>query len=198
MIEDLTMNWLARYAGIGDCFAFDGVDYTDPDGIPRVGSTADTLNAFFVAHLIGKDDVTIISDTNYSQLKIVNKNQDITLEDVGYVYSIENYCYIDCLEIVCPNVCIDFDLYSQRCENDECIIDELLETNSLSCGYDPCEGVECPDFCEGTTRYYNGICDPETGECIYDVEETSKESSFPWWTLGFLLLLGNDDKDEKK
>jgi len=70
-----------------------------------------------------------------------------------------------------------------------------------------CENVICDEFCDGTTRYYNGICNPETGECLYDVEENSedcgyippdepKTSSFPWWMLGFLLLLRNDD-DEK-
>jgi len=132
-IENLTINWLSRYAGIGDCFSNIGVNYNDPDGVSRTGSTADVLNAFFVAHLIGKDSAIIISETDYTHLKIINKNQDINLEDVGYVYSIEDYCYIDCLEIECKNICIGVDLYSQLCKNDTCITDALIESNSPQC-----------------------------------------------------------------
>ena len=198
-IENLTINWLSRYAGIDDCFAQEGINYNDPDGIARIGSTADVLNAFFVAHLIGKDDVIIISNTNYSQLKNINKNQDINLDDVGTVYEIENYCYIDCLEVICPNVCDGYDLYSQICVDGVCETDSLIESNSPSCGYvppDPCEGIECPDFCDGTTRYFNGVC--VDGECTYDVEEKSvdcgyiesiEKSSFPWWFLGLIAIL---------
>ena len=35
---------------------------------------------------------------------------------------------------------------------------------------DPCEGELCGDKCVGSTRYYNGECDPNTGECIYQTE----------------------------
>lgn len=140
-IENITINWLARHAGIGDCFAFDGVNYNDPDGMPRIGSTADVLNAFYVAHLVGKDDVTIISGTNYTQLKVINKDQDINLDDVGTVYDITDYCYIDCLEIVCDNICVEVDLYSQKCNplTGICETDQLIEANSLSCDYVPPE-----------------------------------------------------------
>ena len=207
-IENLTINWLSRYAGINDCFAFDAVNYNDPDGIPRIGSTADVLNAFFVAHLIGKDNINIISETNYSQLKVVNKNQDITLDDVSYVYSITDYCYIDCLEITCPNICIDYDLYSQKCENDTCSIDQLIETNNVNiCGYDPCIGIVCEPFCDGFD-YYTSEC--INGECIDVLVETNsvehcgyeppiepKKAATPWWLLGFLLLLKGDDDDKK-
>lgn len=71
-----------------------------------------------------------------------------------------------------------------------------------------CVGITCPDFCDFDThtRYYNGSCDPATGECVYDIEENavvcgydpSNETSgmsFPWWTLGFLFFLErNGDK----
>ena len=206
-VENLTVNWLSRYAGIEDCFAFDGVNYSDPDGISRIGSTADVFNAFFVAHLIGKDDVIIISETNYTQLKAINKNHDINLDDVGYVYSITDYCYIDCLEITCLNKCVEKDLYTQGCKDDACFLDTLIETNSTECGYDPCEGKICEPFCEGFD-YYTSECDPLTGECVNTlleinsvehcgyIPEEPKKSSTPWWMLGFLLLLKRDDKDK--
>jgi len=41
-----------------------------------------------------------------------------------------------------------------------------------------CENVICDDICDGTTRYYNGICDPETGECLYAFEENSIDCGY--------------------
>ena len=207
-IENLTINWLARYAGINDCFSQNNVNYIDPDGIPRIGSTADVVNAFYVAHLIGKDDVIIISNTNYSQIKVINKNQDITLKDLGTVYAIENYCYIDCLEVVCENICIGTDLYSQKCVNGECITDQLIEQNSLSCGYippDPCENVICENICIGTDLYSQKCVN---GECITDqlLESNSlscsfeKVSKFPFFLGlgGVLVWLLSQDKENNK
>lgn len=191
-IEDLTINWLSRHAGIEDCFSNTGINYNDPDGIPRTGSTADVLNAFFVAHLIGKDTSIIISNTDYSQLKIVNKNQDINLDDVGYVYSIIDYCYIDCLDIECGNVCVGSDLYSQRCEDDTCYVDKLIESNSPTCVTDHCEGVVCEIVCDGYDLWSQKCVD---GDCIPDqlIESNSEtcgydyDSSKPW--LYLLLML---------
>lgn len=86
MITISLKNWLAANAGVGSCFAATGINYTDPDGIARTGSTGDVLNAFVVAHLVGKDAVIIIAGTNYTQLKVINEGNDATIEDVGFVY----------------------------------------------------------------------------------------------------------------
>jgi len=44
-----------------------------------------------------------------------------------------------------------------KCQNGQCI-------------QDPCEYVTCPDKCQNSVRYYNGYCDPSTGECVYQTE----------------------------
>ena len=40
-----------------------------------------------------------------------------------------------CKNVICNNICIETDLYSQKCTNGECVPDQLLEKNSPSCGY---------------------------------------------------------------
>ena len=86
MLTTTTKEWLAKSAGISSCFASSGVSYKDPDGVSRTGGTGDVLNAFVVAHMIGKDYVVIISGTHYSSLKSKNSNQDINIDDVSWVY----------------------------------------------------------------------------------------------------------------
>lgn len=86
-LNDNCKNWLADNAGTNHCYAQTGIAYTDPDGIERTGGTGDVANAFYVAHLIGKDTVIIIADTNYSQLKIINESVDLDLDDVRWVYN---------------------------------------------------------------------------------------------------------------
>lgn len=87
MITDELKDWLAVNAGIGGCYSPGSINYTDPDGIARQGSTGDVLNAFTVAHLVGKDEAVIIANTNYSQLKTINGNTDLTITDVAFVYN---------------------------------------------------------------------------------------------------------------
>ena len=74
-----------------------------------------------------------------------------------------------CEDVVCDDVCIGTDLYSQVCDptTGNCITDQLLEANSEACGYDPCEGVVCDDVCIGVDLY-SQVCDPTTGNCITD------------------------------
>jgi len=36
---------------------------------------------------------------------------------------------------------------------------------------DSCKEISCQDNCDGMTRYYDGECDSDTGECIYANEE---------------------------
>ena len=87
MLTDELKDWLAVNAGIGDCYSPGAINYTDPDGISRQGSTGDVLNAFTVANLVGPDSVVIIANTNYTQLKTINENNDITITDVAFAYN---------------------------------------------------------------------------------------------------------------
>ena len=73
-------------AGSNSCFSQSGISYKDPDGVTRVGSTGDVLNAFVVANMIGKSNVTIIAGKTYASLKVMNGNQDIGISDVTWVY----------------------------------------------------------------------------------------------------------------
>ena len=47
-----------------------------------------------------------------------------------------------CEDVICSNICVGPDLYSQQCnlENGECELHELLKENSLDCGYVPPNG----------------------------------------------------------
>lgn len=91
MLTTQCKNWLATKAGNNYCFVSNGVNYTDPDGIARTGSTGDVVNAFAVAHLIGLDDKIIIANTNYSQLKVINGNNDVGISDVKWVYDNDGF-----------------------------------------------------------------------------------------------------------
>jgi len=89
-------NWLAQNAGSGNCFTTGGVSYTDADGIARVGSTGDVVNAFYTAHSVNKDTATIIAATSYNGFRAINGG-DLVMGDVGDAYGMESgatqYCY---------------------------------------------------------------------------------------------------------
>lgn len=87
MINTAVKDWLAKNAGVSSCFSPYGVSYKDPDGVSRTGSTGDVLNAFLVANMIGKSTTVIIANTAYTTLKSINNMQDITMDDVAWVYS---------------------------------------------------------------------------------------------------------------
>lgn len=80
-------NWIASNAGAGNCYTSSGVSFIDPDGISRTGGSGDVLNAFFVAHLLGKDTNAIIVSTNYNTLKTINGGADVSLDDVTWIYN---------------------------------------------------------------------------------------------------------------
>jgi hypothetical protein len=87
MLSTTVKDWLAVNAGSGSCFSQSGISYKDPDGVSRVGSTGDVLNAFVVSNMIGKSYVNIIANKNYVSLKQMNSNQDIGIDDVAWVYA---------------------------------------------------------------------------------------------------------------
>ena len=80
-------DWFARNAGTDDCFVSSGIAYTDPDNISRTGGTGDVVNAFVVAHLLAKDTQIIIAGANYNDLKAINNNTDMTIDDVSWAYN---------------------------------------------------------------------------------------------------------------
>lgn len=82
-----TKNWLAQNAGINGCYTASGLYYQDPDNVTRSGGTGDVLNAFFVAHLINRDTISIIANTSYNNLKSTNGNADISMDDISWVYN---------------------------------------------------------------------------------------------------------------
>ncbi len=79
-------DWLATYAGSNGCFQPSGISYKDADGVSHTGSTGDVANALYVAHLVGKDDVEIVAGKSYSDFWSANGGNDLTLDDVGWVY----------------------------------------------------------------------------------------------------------------
>jgi len=79
-------DWLATYAGSNGCFQPSGISYKDADGVSHTGSTGDVANALYVAHLVGKDDVEIVAGKSYSDFRSANGGNDLTLDDVGWVY----------------------------------------------------------------------------------------------------------------
>lgn len=55
------------------------------------------------------------------------------------------------------------------CDEDETTAQQAQEEKTTEETEGSCEGVTCPDYCEGKTRYYNGQC--ENGECSYASQE---------------------------
>lgn len=65
----------------------------------------------------------------------------------------------------------------------------LYETSIV----DPCDGVTCHDFCdfEKHIKYVNGVCDSNTGECVYDKEFNSVECGYvPSEEDNTMIILG--------
>ena len=85
-----------------------------------------------------------------------------------------------CEDVVCPNICIGNDLYSQICDpsTGKCVVDQLIESDSAFCDYDPCEGVVCPDICIGNDLYSQKCIE---GNCVTDqlIEKDSVSCKIP-------------------
>jgi len=97
-----------------------------------------------------------------------------------------------CEGVTCPPVCEGDDLWSQKCVDGVCVVDELVEANSTLCGYDPCSGVVCNDICKDHDLWSQKCVD---GECVVDelVETNSTLCGFapelpeapePTWEVG--------------
>jgi len=57
-----------------------------------------------------------------------------------------------CEGIPCPDDCIDYDLYSWKCVEGECVPDQLIEENSAACDYMPPDREPKPECTEGDKK----------------------------------------------
>lgn len=83
-----------------------------------------------------------------------------------------------CEDIICHEVCKGVDLYSQECVNGNCVVNKLIESNSVACGYDPCENKNCPESeCYNYDLWSVKCVD---GECErnYIIEKNSEECGY--------------------
>ena len=73
-----------------------------------------------------------------------------------------------CASVVCPNICVGDDIWSQRCDQNTglCVLNQLLESNSVQCTIpDICKDVHCPNICVDDDLW-SQRCDPNTGLCV--------------------------------
>ena len=91
-------DWLARNAGVGNCFASSGVSYKDLEGNWHTGSTTDVAAMLVVAGLLGYPYTTkeIVNGKSYADFKSANGGYDLDIEDVRTVYDLQEttppYC----------------------------------------------------------------------------------------------------------
>ena len=74
---------------------------------------------------------------------------------------------LEVVDIECTDVCIGYDLWSQNRVGEYCVTDQLLESNSPVCGFNPCEGVVCGNICVGDDLW-SQHCNPDNGQCEPD------------------------------
>ena len=82
-----------------------------------------------------------------------------------------------CAGVVCDNICIGNDLWSQKCVNGACFLDQLIQQNSSTCGYDPCAGVVCDNICIGNDLWSQKCVN---GDCFLDllIEQNSSTCGY--------------------
>jgi len=91
-------DWLARNAGVNNCFASSGVSYKDLEGNWHTGSTTDVAAMLVVAALLGYPYTTkeIVNGKSYEDFKSANGGYDIDIEDVKTVCDLQEaetpYC----------------------------------------------------------------------------------------------------------
>lgn len=83
-----------------------------------------------------------------------------------------------CEDVTCDDVCKGVDLYNQECVDGNCVVNQLVESNSAVCGYDPCGSSNCPDnecynYDLWSVKCIDGRC-----ERNYIVEENSEECGY--------------------
>ena len=114
------------------------------------------------------DNIYLTQGTDFSTLPNVPKfslamQTEVGNWDLGAIIS----SGLDlCDGVVCDNICIGNDLWSQKCVNGSCFLDQLIEQNSSTCGYDPCDGVVCDNICIGNDLWSQKCVN---GDCFLDL-----------------------------
>jgi len=71
-LTDNGKDWLARNAGVNNCFASSGVSYKDLEGNSHTGSTTDVAAMLVVAMLVGDTTTEIVNGKSYDDFKSAN------------------------------------------------------------------------------------------------------------------------------
>ena len=106
----------------------------------------------------------------------------VTTEDVGVSWLRNDLCK----DILCENVCIGTDLYSQKCDlaTGNCITDQLIESNSETCGYDPCLYTKIIDTGDtGTSSIGEWLVSGGTNPYGVNSLYCRVEGSYTWETI---------------
>ena len=101
-LTDNGKDWLARNAGVNNCFASSGVSYKDLEGNSHTGSTTDVAAMLVVAMLVGETTKEIVNGKSYDDFKSANGGYDIDIEDVGTVYDLQEAPTPYCAAVVTP------------------------------------------------------------------------------------------------
>lgn len=78
-------DFLAQYAGVGNCFAASGVSFKDEFGVVRVAGTSAVAAMLWSAQETGKKTFPIVDTKTYNDFYAANGNNPISLDDVGDV-----------------------------------------------------------------------------------------------------------------
>jgi len=103
-LTDNGKDWLARNAGVNNCFASSGVSYKDLEGNSHTGSTTDVAAMLVVAALLGYPYTTkeIVNGKTYDDFKSANGDYDLEIDDVGTVYEEQEKTPPYCAAVATP------------------------------------------------------------------------------------------------
>ena len=147
----------------------------------------DWHNAGHIGSLFINPEFINISTKNFAlqpSSPAIDAGIDVGLPFVGLAPDMGaiEYGLLDlCEGVECKDVCIENDLYSQKCDpvTGNCVTDTLIEANSSLCIIsDPCEGITCSDVCIGNDLYSRKCID---GKCVTDqlLESDSLDCKLP-------------------
>ena len=102
-LTDNGKDWLARNAGVNNCFASSGVSYKDLEGNSHTGSTTDVAAMLVVASLLGYPYTTkeIVNGKSYEDFVKAN-GYDLDIEDVKTVCELQEATTPYCAAVATP------------------------------------------------------------------------------------------------
>ena len=153
--------------------------YLEPDEIKE------SILSYKVPYNTGRYSICVESEVKDPFSDVAYRFDDIDC------FTVEVVSPNPCIGITCNDYCSGTTLYNNGlCVDGVCEYD--IRIKSVQCGYmeptptptstptptptattDPCYGVTCYEYCEGTTYYYNGFCDG--GQCVYQIESNSAQ-----------------------